>query len=105
MLGFPAKNRTAPPTRPSQETMKHFRNASVAALSFALACYVGLFFVSTALSDAWTIPLAIGVFGFGLIGFLTALKARSNSLVITTALITFALLPLTYALAVVLGAP
>lgn len=85
--------------------MNRFRNFAAAALLLALTCYIGLFFVSTALSDAWTIPLAVGVFGFGLIGFLTALKARSNGLVITTALITFALLPLTYALAVVLGGP
>lgn len=75
--------------------MNRFRKVSAAALILALACYVGLFFVSTALSDAWTIPLAVGVFGFGLVGFLTALKARSNGLTIVAALVAFALLPLT----------
>lgn len=85
--------------------MNRYRNFAAAALFLALACYIGLFFVSTALSNFWTIPLSVGVFGFGLIGFLTALKARSNGLVITTALVAFALLPLTYALAVVLGGP
>lgn len=85
--------------------MNRFHNLAATSLLLALTCYIGLFFVSTALSDAWTIPLAVGVFGFGLIGFLTALKARSNCLVIVAALITFALLPLTYALAVVLGGP
>lgn len=85
--------------------MNRFHNLAAVTLLLALACYIGLFFVSTALSDAWTIPLAVGVFGFGLIGFLTALKARSNGLTIVAALVAFALLPLTYALAVVLGGP
>lgn len=85
--------------------MNRFRNLAAATFLLALACYIALFFVSTALSDAWTIPLAVGVFGFGLISFLTALKARSNGLTIVAALVAFALLPLTYALAVVLGGP
>ncbi|MGK8361245.1 hypothetical protein [Corynebacterium amycolatum] len=85
--------------------MNHFRKVSAAALILALACYVGLFFVSTALSDAWTIPLAVGVFGFGLVSFLAALKARSNGLTIVAALVAFALLPATYTLTVILGGP
>lgn len=85
--------------------MNRFRNLAAATLLLALACYIGLFFVSTALSDAWTMPLAVGVFGFGLVSFLAALKSRSNGVAIVAALVAFALLPLTYALAVVLGAP
>ncbi|EPD48598.1 hypothetical protein HMPREF3130_01850 [Corynebacterium sp. HMSC14B06] len=85
--------------------MNRSRNFAVAALLLALTCYIGLFFVSTALSDAWTIPLAVGVFGFGLVSFLAALKARANGLTIVAALVAFALLPLTYVLAVVLGSP
>lgn len=85
--------------------MNRYRNFAAATLLLALACYIGLFFVSTALSDAWTIPLAAGVFGFGLVSFLAALKSRSNGVAIVAALVAFALLPLTYALAVVLGGP
>ena len=85
--------------------MNRFHNLAATALLLALTCYIGLFFVSTTLSDAWTIPLAVGVFGFGLISFLTALKARANGLTIVAALVAFALLPLTYVLAVVLGSP
>ncbi|OFJ56662.1 hypothetical protein HMPREF2857_03985 [Corynebacterium sp. HMSC076C10] len=85
--------------------MNRSRNFAVAALLLALACYIGLLFVSTALSDAWTIPLAVGVFGFGLISFLTALKAQSNGLTIVAALVAFTLLPITYALTIVLGGP
>lgn len=48
--------------------MNRFHNLAAATLLLALTCYIGLFFVSTALSDAWTIPLSVGVFGFGLIG-------------------------------------
>lgn len=85
--------------------MNRFRNLAATALLLALTCYIGLFFVSTALSDAWTIPLAVGVFGFGLVSFLAALKARSNGVAIVAALVAFALLPITCALAVVLGGP
>lgn len=85
--------------------MNRFRNFAAAALFLALACYIGLFFVSTALSNTWTIPLSVGVFGFGLVSFLAALKARSNGLTMVAALVAFALLPITYALAVVLGGP
>lgn len=85
--------------------MLRFRKLAAATLSLSLICYVGLFLVSTLLSDAWTIPLTAGVFVFGAVSFLAALKARSDVLTIVAALVAFVLLPMTYILTVFLGGP